>query len=78
LLLSLVIRTNNLPPLLILPSLKPPGFRDKAELLESTFMRMGVLAALRSMARGGQVIGNMGQKRWGRSGRKGVWRGGAR
>jgi len=34
------------------------GFRDKAVLLESTFMRMGVLAALRSMARGGQVIGN--------------------
>ena len=34
-----------------------PGFRDKAVLLDSTFQRMGVLAALRSMGRGGQVIG---------------------
>ncbi|EWM26015.1 phosphoacetylglucosamine mutase [Nannochloropsis gaditana] len=35
------------------------GFRDTATLLDSTFQRMGVLAALRSIACGGQVIGLM-------------------
>ncbi len=36
---------------------KNPGFRDRAELLESTFQRMGVLAALRSRSLGGATIG---------------------
>lgn len=39
------------------PRLQPKGFRDRAELLESTFQRMGVLAALRSCSMGGATIG---------------------
>ena len=35
------------------------GFRAKAELLDSTFFRMGALAALRSRLRGGLSIGLM-------------------
>ena len=35
------------------------GFRAKAELLDSTFFRMGMLAVLRSRARGGLAIGLM-------------------
>jgi phosphoacetylglucosamine mutase len=35
------------------------GFRAKADILDSTFFRMGVLAALRSRARGGLAVGLM-------------------
>lgn len=35
------------------------GFRTKAELLDSTFVRMGVLAALRSRVLGGAAVGLM-------------------
>jgi phosphoacetylglucosamine mutase len=35
------------------------GFRAKAELLDSTFFRMGALAALRSRCRGGLAVGLM-------------------
>jgi len=35
------------------------GFRAKAELLDSTFFRMGMLAVLRSRARGGLAVGLM-------------------
>ncbi len=35
------------------------GFRAKAELLDSTFFRMGALAALRSRHRGGLAVGLM-------------------
>ena len=35
------------------------GFRARAELLESTFFRMGMLAALRSRQRGGLAVGLM-------------------
>lgn len=35
------------------------GFRAKAELLDSTFFRMGALAMLRSRARGGLAVGLM-------------------
>ena len=35
------------------------GFRAKAELLDSTFFRMGALAVLRSRARGGLAVGLM-------------------
>ena len=35
------------------------GFRAKAELLDSTFFRMGALAALRSRSRGGLAVGLM-------------------
>lgn len=40
---------------------RPPGFRDRAELLDSTFQRMGVLAALRSRSLGGATIGGWAQ-----------------
>ncbi len=35
------------------------GFRARAELLDSTFFRMGMLAALRSRSRGGLAVGLM-------------------
>ena len=35
------------------------GFRARAELLDSTFFRMGALAALRSRLRGGLAVGLM-------------------
>ena len=35
------------------------GFRARAELLDSTFFRMGALAALRSRSRGGLAVGLM-------------------
>ena len=35
------------------------GFRTKAELLDSTFYRMGMLAVLRSRAKGGLAVGLM-------------------
>ena len=35
------------------------GFRTKAEILDSTFYRMGMLAVLRSRANGGQAVGLM-------------------
>ena len=35
------------------------GFRTKAELLDSTFLRMGALAAIRSRCLGGAAVGLM-------------------
>jgi phosphomannomutase len=35
------------------------GFRERAELLDSTFLRMGALAALRSRSHNGAAVGLM-------------------